>query len=221
MRRLFGLLVCLMMAAGNVTALAEAKTVADSARVEQRVPKKRAWKKVKDKMRSGCRVLTAREGKIFSRLTQDGFAALSMIITPQDTIFEICLNYLKEDTYRNFDVREGDRLHLKLEDNSIISLTSVANTTGNCDVEGGVMVGTVMVPISISRAAGFYTLSKENLQRIITGQVVKIRIETSSKDVDIDIWNNKFSFLMSESFDLLTDYLTWHPEYFDDSLNGF
>lgn len=146
----------------------------------------------------GSRVIISDESNIYTGWTNAAAMSLSYMFTDGLEVYSItlCLNEGK------MQFEKGRKLLLKFKDNTTMELVN-RDHIGPADYEYRVTsVGTDYYTYPK------YSVSVEDIQKIINGEVVKIRIENDIEFFDRDIKKNKFSKALKKAFDAISSRKT-------------
>jgi hypothetical protein len=117
------------------------------------------------------------------------------------TVKAIVLTLIPQTLNENssFTINEGQKAYLKLKDNSLVTLTCQFNLnsqTRRSNVDGTrYSNGILKVP---------YLISAENIAKIMSADLIFLRIETSNGNFDCDI-KSKFAQVIKKQVELITN----------------
>ena len=143
----------------------------------------------------GSRVIVSSSHNIYTGLTNAAAAALMYISLPEQDHEQFEISITLNEGKMQFDV--GRKLLLKFSDDSVMELSNTK--------EIGIADYTYRVG---NTGTDYYTnptylVSEEQLIKIISGEVVKIRIENNIEYFDRIIKKNKFSNAIKKSYDAI------------------
>ena len=142
----------------------------------------------------GSRYIITEHDNIYTKMTTAASLYLNYILMnsgDENYYITLCLNEGKME----FD--KGRKLLLKFKDNSVMELV-------NCDE-----IGSTDYKYNVTRFGTdyltypTYNVTEEEIQKIIDGNVVKIRIENNIEYFDRDIKRNKFSKALKTAYDAI------------------
>ena len=148
---------------------------------------------------NGSRFIITKHKNIYTEWTSAAAMSLSYMLTSggdENYQISLCLNEGK----MQFD--KGRKLLIKFKDNSIMELVN------------SVHIGPADYKVDITRfGTDYYTyptynVSVEDIQKIINGEVVKIRVENNLEFFDRNIKKNKFSTVIKNAFEAINSRKT-------------
>ena len=149
-----------------------------------------ANKIIVDKVENGLRFVqtkpTSHVFAVWETLTDGG---IELQCYQNMNIKEIKLYHLV--IYHYFDIEEGSRLLLKMENDSIMELRSMLHS----------------FTIDRSFTYTIYSVSEEQLQELMNNNVVKIRVETESGNKDSKVYGKMFSKTIAKDYKLIEETL--------------
>lgn len=152
----------------------------------------------------GIRTIIASFFNIYTETFSGGSLCLQAIEfnTDNERTHFYSLNFMLNDGV--FEIMKGSKLLIKLENGEIIELSAMIDVLKDYN-----MIRTGLVSPT-------YLISKEDIQKISTNPVVKIRIETAIGMIDHDIKKNKFSKGIKESIVLIDNQLKTAKDIYSD-----
>lgn len=128
----------------------------------------------------------------------------------QETNWEIRVYIYSADA----DIAQGNKLLLKLKNDEIITLSANDNYSPEImrrttNVFGAILNDTYVV-------APCYPISKADLDKIMTSDVTKVRVETYDDQFDGNVYGTKFSKTIKNNYILITSVLEKKKTIYDD-----
>lgn len=158
----------------------------------------------------GSRILISNEYSIYSKmgLTTTYFAKfrLGCISTQDSILYQINLNISEG----KLQIEEGRKILFKFDDGSIMELSNIKR------------IGPTDYTYSVSQYGTTYyvhptySITEKQIQQIINGNVVKVRIEHDLDVVDKEIKKNKFSKHLKEAFNNISKALQKNKDIYSD-----
>lgn len=188
-----------------------------------------------DEMDKGTRYTCTNYNSMFTRNDVAGGVALGACTSPNGEVqYYLCVMLEKED--EQMSMAEGSRMALKLKDGSTIVLVSqedaqVDEQEHNVSVpESHTATGwrtvynpyydcLIDIPVTHTYTTThdethvsetletYYEITAEQIAKIISGGVTKVRIQTDGALLDKEIWNNKFSKGLQKEYQVLAKQL--------------
>jgi len=164
-----------------------------------------------DKTIDGVRVVqTERTAHVFS-YTQMTDASISLSCVKTENICQYCINVF---IFTNNDISKGNKLLLKLDNNEILTLAADTDAETENLMTTQNVFGAITGKTDITHIP--YTITIEQLQKIINNKVVKVRVETTLDAFDGKVYGNKFSKTIQEDYSLIQGALSQQKSIYDD-----
>ena len=142
----------------------------------------------------GRRILISQDYTFYRDVITGDYADFNLSCTAVDgkksfyIYFNIC------DKYKSVRIDKGKKLLIKLENDSILELSNNLSFSKNSS----------------------YSLSEEQIEKIVNGKVVKIRIDRNVDMIDKEIKKNKFSKRVKEAYNAIIVALQTKKDIYTD-----
>ena len=144
-----------------------------------------------DKVESdGSRFLSTKDSRLYTGFSTGGAFALTCLVSKDGVMTYSLRVVLNEGSVR---ISEGRKLMMKTDSGKIIELTNLFYVGPGSyeDIYPNVV------------AAAYYGLTEEQINQIIKGNIVKIRIETDGKMIDHNLNSNQLSSGLKEKYETI------------------
>lgn len=143
----------------------------------------------------GSRIIVSDYHNIYTEWSSAAAACVEYILIPEDDVEHYEILFSLNEGKMQFD--EGRKLLLKFKDGSVMELSNTE------------VIGPADYKYSVTKyGTNYYTypsykVTEEQLKQIISGEVVKIRIENNIEYFDREIKKNKFSKAIQQSYEAI------------------
>lgn len=164
-----------------------------------------AEKVLVDKVKDGFRIVqTQRTTHVFMVVGTMNDGAISLDCWQKEGItqYSIVLYF-----YAEYNIEEGSKLLLKFDNDEILELYSNSDITHT-------WTGNAFAQIPISFVG--YNVTLEQLKKIMTQNVVKLRAETFADHLDGKVYGKKFSKTIKKDYDVIEKALQQEVSLYDD-----
>ena len=158
-----------------------------------------------DKEKDGYRIIqTDRTPHVFLVKGTMNDGAISLDIWEKDGIkqYSICIYF-----YTVEDIEKNAKLLLKFGNDEILELKSSDRSTTQ-------RVGTFPIIQTLTYVS--YPISREQLQKVMSNNVVKLRVETSTDHIDGKVYGKKFTNTICNDYALIEQALQQENSLYDD-----
>lgn len=143
----------------------------------------------------GSRIIVSDYYNIYSERSSAAAACVEYIVLPKNNFEHYEISFALNEGKMQFD--EGRKLLLKFKDGSVMELSNT-KVIGPTDYEY-----TASKYVTNYYTYPSYEVTEEQLKQIISGEVVKVRIENNIEYFDRKIKRNKFSKAIQKSYEAI------------------
>lgn len=160
-----------------------------------------------DKTKNDTRIISTSSKSIGTKATLLGHKNISFSFlvnaTKDSTFYELFVTYLCSENLNNDrpEINKGNSLLLKKEDGNIIELHNKTKIglRDSYPLLKGRYIYYITIPI--------YTITREQINDIIKNDIIKVRIETDSNPIDMEISKGKISKIFKKNMQLIDNAL--------------